>query len=1273
MLLNIYIYIYLIIRMTNPIEFQIYDWCEDHEIDNEEDSDEEPAKSNDIGSYIIHTFGRTLDGQSVYMKIINFTPHFYIKLPLAWSKMEATNNIKKMYTYLTSDLNRKVWAKFRSTLLSMDLVERMSAEGFTNEKQFLFARLIFNNMVGMNKFRYMLEESTIYIPGVTTKPIKFTTFEANLSPMLRCFHIKKISGCAWVSISNYMKIDKDEDKDSYCTIELRVDWRNINIITRTQNAPLRIMSFDIECFSSDSGFPQARRNGDKIIQIGSTYTYLGESNPYRQHIVCLNETSKLDNIIVESYETERDMIIGWINELILSDCDIITGYNIFFFDEAYIYERCLEQLNLIGEISKISKLKNFNCNFRDFKLASSALGENRIRMFNTPGRIHIDLMKDVQKNHKLSCYKLDFVASSFIRDMITSIKIKDDMMVLYCNGVSDINIGDYIHIEYALDFISDMIGNKYMIVEVDNSLLTLTIKITSELREFIEKEEYSEWLIQPIKERKFKLYWCQAKDDVDVKQIFKCFKGSPDDRAIVAKYCIKDCKLVNLLMDKLNVVTNNIEMSNVCFVPMSFLFTRGQTIKLFSLVLKEFRENGYLFPVLKKPDDKLPSYEGAIVFEPEAKLELEALAVNDYASLYPSSIIEMNMSIETKVKTSIYDNIPNVKYYNANFRDHDGSIQDRRFAMKDKMGVIPLILTNLLKERAIVKKQMKTESNNFTAKILDGKQLALKVTANSLYGALGADTSPIFDRDIAACTTSIGRDRLILAKNYVENIVPLFFNGIKYAILGNDESHINKIIDSVVKKRDEKLIMRLHKYLTHDLKNYIFQPIVRYGDTDSIFTCYRFRESMKRISDIDSLKLWKNVIKFSEKLLSLFIPFEYRDLWESLHQKYYRDELVVSCIMPNGPEYSEPPSHYSIIQPIEDRMTQFLLKYMEGEYLSWLWTIQDIFKKDYIDINVKNNMIESKLFKKGYNLIETMKLTPEELTDETKYNIVNIVSSFIDKKLKEYIIEPYWSIDNDIKIIRVHMYKNGSKIIDKRSLILSIEMGILTGEFIKNNLPFPHDCKYEKTFWPFLILTKKRYVGNKYEENPDKYKLDYNGIVLKRRDNAPIVKEICSGIINCLINMRDPIKAKQFTLDCMNKMFNDMYNIKYFLTSKTLKMKESYSDWTRIAHCVLAERIAIRNPGNTMQSGDRIEFAVVCIPNLTKSTLQGERIETPEYIKENNLKLDYEFYMTNQIMNPVIQFLDLVIPNAKSIFDEFKIKIENERMGRTNLLTYCKK
>ena len=1290
--------------MINPdVEFQIADWTEGHEIEeNSEDSDD----VSDVGTYIINTFGRTLDGKSVYMKIQNYTPHFYILLPQSWSSGEATINCQKMLKYYTSTLNKRIPFSFRSCLINIDMVERKKADGFTNEKLYLFARLIFNNSIAMNKYRYIFE-STVYIPGVTATSMIFKPYESNLLPMLRCFHIKKISGCSWVNINKYKMIEFIQ-QESYCDIEINVDWKNINPIIKQVNAPFRIMSFDIECYSGDNSFPQANRNGDHITMIGSTYTYLGQSLPYRQHIVCLHETSKLDGIIVESYPNEKDMIIGWAKEIIANDCDIITGYNIFFFDEAYIYDRA-NKLNIMHEMIKISKLKNYECKFRDFKLASSAMGENRIRMFDTPGRIHLDLMKDIQKNHKLCSFKLDNVASTFIRDNIQLLTINNNMIILTCDGVSDIIKYDYIHIEMASDYISEMIGGKYSIIDIDTNNKTLTIGIDDNMMKFIISKEYTEWSVQSKKDRKFKLYWSQAKDDISVKEIFKMFKGTPDDRSIIAKYCIKDCKLVNLLIDKLNIITNNIEMSNVCYVPLSFLFTRGQTIKAFSLLLKEFRDNNYLFPLIKKPAEKIPSYEGAAVIEPEPTLMEEALAVNDFASLYPTVAIEMNMSHETMVKNDNYDNITDVIWHYAKYRDHDGSIQHRKFAKKEKMGVIPTILTKLLNERSIVKKQLKNEKNNFTAKILDGKQLALKLTANSFYGALGAEVCPLYNRDIAACITAVGRDRLKLAKNYVENIVPRFFNGLQNAWKHNDNIKANLLInmeiinkdniikDNIIKDNSTLLINRLKKFLTVDIKKYVYQPIVRYGDTDSIFTCYRFRENIKRIKDNSSMILWKEVVEFSKNILAEFITdADDRMEWNNLHDYYYKD--IVNLIIPSGP-IKKDISFSKHIKPLKERMEQFISIYMEEQFISYIWILQDIFNKTYIDNTVKNNMIEDRLFNNMYSMLNSMDYAIPDFDNNNvdKNRIINMVSKFISKKLKKYMILPYWDIENDMRVTKIMVYKNCEKIIDKRCLVLSIEMGILTGEFIKNRLPSPHDCKYEKTFWPFLILTKKRYVGNKYEEDPNKYKQDYNGIVLKRRDNAPIVKEVCGGIIKYLIDMRDPHKAREFTIETMRNIFNNMYNIKYFLTSKTIKSKNSYKckdncmrtikqleigtnnienktictceNWRRIAHIVLADRIAQRNPGNCPQSGDRIEFTTVILPTINKKTLQGDRIETPEYIKEHNLMIDYEFYMTNQIMNPALQFLSLVIPDAKSIFDEFKnYKIEKAALIKANEL-----
>ena len=159
-------------------------------------------------------------------------------------------------------------------------------------------------------------------------------------------------------------------------------------------------------------------------------------------------------------------------------------------------------------------------------------------------------------------------------------------------------------------------------------------------------------------------------------------------------------------------------------------------------------------------------------------------------------MIHKNMSDETIVLNSKYDNLPGVEYFNSKFREYDGSIQYRRFAkVNGELGIIPKILQALLGERKKVKKQMKIEKDDFKKEILDAKQLALKVTANSLYGSKGADTSQVRNRDIAACTTSTGREMLVFAKKYDEDIIPSLINGLKKAYLNNNEETVSRILD----------------------------------------------------------------------------------------------------------------------------------------------------------------------------------------------------------------------------------------------------------------------------------------------------------------------------------------------------------------------------------------------------------------------------------------------------------------------------------------------
>jgi len=137
----------------------------------------------------------------------------------------------------------------------------------------------------------------------------------------------------------------------------------------------------------------------------------------------------------------------------------------------------------------------------------------------------------------------------------------------------------------------------------------------------------------------------------------------------------------------------------------------------------------------------------------------------------------------------------------------------------------------------------------------------------------------------------------------------------------------------------------------------------------------------------------------------------------------------------------------------------------------------------------------------------------------------------------------------------------------------------------------PQELEYEKTFYPFVIFTKKRYFGNKYEFSTKKYKQTSMGIVLKRRDNAPIVKDIYHGVIDFILNHKDIEKAKEFFRSQVSNLLLGNVDIKDLIITKTLG--SDYADPTTIAHNVMAIRMAMRDPGNRPQVNDRLPYCFI--------------------------------------------------------------------------------
>jgi DNA polymerase elongation subunit (family B) len=161
-----------------------------------------------------------------------------------------------------------------------------------------------------------------------------------------------------------------------------------------------------------------------------------------------------------------------------------------------------------------------------------------------------------------------------------------------------------------------------------------------------------------------------------------------------------------------------------------------------------------------------------------------------------------------------------------------------------------------------------------------------------------------------------------------------------------------------------------------------------------------------------------------------------------------------------------------------------------------------------------------------------------------------------------------------------------------RDLGESIKLGIAAGKRITELCRTPYKIAYEKTFYPFILFCRKRYVGMMYEEDPNAVpKRKSMGIVLKRRDNAPIVKDIFGGALDTLLMEKDVKKAQQFVNQKLLDVLENKVPLEKFIVSKSLR--DDYKNPEQIAHRVLADRMKTRDPGTAPKVGDRLQFVFV--------------------------------------------------------------------------------
>lgn len=837
---------------------------------------------------IIRIFGVTDIGNTICCHVHNFFPYFYVTWPV---------NIQ------IETLKKKLYEK--NIFANIENVSKQSIYGYHNDK----------DINAQEKFLKIIVTSPELIPKVKcyleSINDSFNFYESNIDFIMRFMVDAQLFGCCWIELLPGTWNFRNESFSHFafntgCQIEVDLfswdklvchepeeDWGRI--------APLRILSFDIECAGRKGIFPKPEI--DPVIQIGNIAIRHGETEPFANVIFTLGECSPIKGTKIFSFNEEGEMLKAWSKFICFIDPDIITGYNINDFDFSYLLNRAIhlkcESFPLLGRVKGVkSTIKCMTIKRKHSKIENKNI--------NMEGRCILDMLPVIRKEHKIRSYSLNAVSVHFLSEQ------KED---LHHSIISDLQNGD------------------------------------------------------------------------------------AQSRRRIAVYCMKDTDLVMKLINKLLPVINYIEMARVTGISLNSVINRGQQVKVLSQILRKAKTRNLILPTIEGEDDQ--EYEGATVIEPKKGFYNCPIVTLDFASLYPSIMIAHNLCYTTLVKFPKNDNIDDEIKKNCIMTP-----SNHFFVKAEKLkGLIPDVLESFLTARKKAKTALKIESDEWKRKVLDGRQLAYKILANSVYGFTGAQLGKLPCLEISKSVTAFGRTMIAFAKKQVEE---------KYTIAHGYVKNCNVI----------------------------------YGDTDSI-------------------------------------------------------------------------------------------------------------------------MID--------------------------FGIQDLAGAF--------------------------------------------SLGKEAAAYVSKSFPNPIKLEFEKIYFPYLLINKKRYAGL-YFTKVEKYdKIDCRGLETVRRDNCPLVGKIINVCLEKILIHRDPKGAINYAKEVISDLLQNKIDISQLVITKELtKSEKEYVG--KQAHVQLAHKMKKRDIGTAPKLGDRIPYVIVC--GARKSKIY-ENAEDPLYVLENNIPIDFNYYLKNQLSKPLIRIFEPIL------------------------------
>ncbi|KAL1512623.1 hypothetical protein ABEB36_002186 [Hypothenemus hampei] len=252
--------------------------------------------------------------------------------------------------------------------------------------------------------------------------------------------------------------------------------------------------------------------------------------------------------------------------------------------------------------------------------------------------------------------------------------------------------------------------------------------------------------------------------DLQADEVIKMYQNGPDIVRLVNCTMENSAYILKILYE-LNVIPLALQITTISGYIMSRTLFGGRAQRNEYLLMHAFAEKGFIVPEKRKfksnednGDDggvhvkKKASYSGGLVLEPKVGFYDKLTLLMDFNSLYPSIIQEYNVCFTT-----------------LSYPENDNETIQPRPDLPP--GILPIEIKKLVDSRRQVKNLMANPELPPELKMqYHIRQMALKLTANSMYGCLGFTQSRFYAKHLAAFITSKGREILISTKELVEKM-----------------------------------------------------------------------------------------------------------------------------------------------------------------------------------------------------------------------------------------------------------------------------------------------------------------------------------------------------------------------------------------------------------------------------------------------------------------------------------------------------------------------